>query len=249
MESRLSIWLLIFIVTITSLVVFVILISRAYLSRMINKEKKIGKLQVKHKEELLANSILSQEEERTRIAENLHDNLTSKLNIAKLQIHHMNRDEETADLLQYIGECIQLSREIAHELKSPVLDKFGLLDALRDFVHPLNTSALEVYVNELHIARERMSEKTELHVFRIFQELVTNVIKHARASKLVVDIHHSNSWFGLRVQDDGRGYDTLKIQSGMGLSNIESRVALVKGSYRISSFPGRGTTTLIALKL
>ena len=110
-------------------------------------------------------------------------------------------------------------------------------------------NSLIVLLNILHEDEQRLSEDQELHLYRIVQEAISNIIKHAKASSITLDWHNSKRIFGLRIYDDGEGIPEAYKPKGMGLSNIESRIQLLGGKYRLQSKEENGTSlTLILFK-
>ena len=191
-----------------------------------------------------------------QIGRELHDGLgtllsTVKLNLApvdevldKLTDKH-RRQYATANRL--LDEaCVDL-RRIAHELGSAVLLKFGLkaqLEALKDVIEGSGKLKVELPFYGLE---ERLDAKMEVNIYRIVQELVNNVIKHAQASKIIIQVNQFENMINVMVEDDGRGFDVVKARQkpGAGMINLEARVHSIKGKMFIDTRTGRGTTVSI----
>ena len=200
-----------------------------------------------------------QEKERTRIAKELHDRLGSMLSMIK--VHYKSVEEHIEQLrksnkIQYqkansmLDEACEEVRKIANDLNSGVLSKFGLVAALEDLAATLNnTNQISVDFNA-HGLDDRLNAETEVTIFRIVQELINNILKHASAKEITVQLLQSEKGLNIMVEDDGVGFD-LKNQknTGMGLNNVAHRVDKLYGLLNIDTSLGNGTTVTIDIPL
>lgn len=197
-----------------------------------------------------------QEKERNRIAQDLHDRLGSMLSVIKLsigsidakvdQLHDESRKhyQKASNL---IDEACDEVRNISHNLKNSILAKFGLKAALESLVNSLQGNALQVELNT-HNLDNRLANKIEINVFRIIQELVSNTLKHAKATKLSIQVNHFDDILNVTVEDNGIGFKPNQVNeksAGLGLHHIEARVHDMEGSINIDSGKGNGTTIMI----
>ena len=199
-----------------------------------------------------------QDKERKRIAEDLHDRLGSTLSAVKLHLNALDGVSSTGmplplyqNLNGLLDKAVDEVRDIAHNMVSGVLTKFGLEAALRDLKETIEASRqvkVELMVLNLN---ERLEGAVEINLYRIIQELVSNILKHAKASEITIQLNKVNNELLLMVEDNGRGFDpsVASQQKGMGLRNIESRVSTLGGRLSIDSGRGRGTTTTIEIPL
>jgi two-component system NarL family sensor kinase len=199
-----------------------------------------------------------QEQERARIAKELHDRVGMLLSAVKMQfgalegrIQHVQATagaqyQRVTDLLDTaVGEV----RRISHDMEHSNLATFGLataLEDLRDAVHV--PGRLEVELNTFGLA-ERLDKRLEIAAYRMVQEAVSNALKHAKADHLSMQVTRSEALLNILVEDDGTGFDPGAGSEGMGMSNLRSRAAEFNGSVRIDSLPGRGTTVVIDLPI
>ena len=162
-----------------------------------------------------------QEKERNRIAQDLHDRLGSMLSVVKLSLGSIdskieNLQEESraqyAKANKLLDEACEEVRNIAHNLKNSTLAKFGLKPALETFVESLQGGQLEIELN-LYNLDNRLDNKIEMNVFHIIQELVSNTLKHAKASKLVIQVNRFEELLNVTVEDDGNRFSTGAKQS------------------------------------
>ena len=195
--------------------------------------------------------ISTQEEERKRIAQDMHDAISSKLNVVSLTTNLL-LDDETLSKEQHLSldhilgittTTLESARRIAHDLLPPVFDKFGLKVALDELVDDyLRTNQVQI----LHTIEELndITKSDELHIFRIVQELINNAIRHGEASQVTLKLEHINKGFSLYFNDNGKGFELDKVAeiAGIGLQNIESRAAILNASLEIESIIGKGST-------
>jgi two-component system NarL family sensor kinase len=190
--------------------------------------------------------IEAQEQERKKIAQDLHDNMGSVLAIARMQAALIPKNEQ---VLELIDTAISESRRISHTLDTITLSHFGLDSAIQQLVEYVSSSRTLVIDSFINVA-EGLSPSVSLQVYRIVQELVSNTLKHANAARIKIEINaFHNEWLNIIFEDNGKGFDRIKIQPGMGLKNIQSRVAILNGSLEIESTEGKGTSIVIEIPI
>tara|TARA_B100001245_G_C22892543_1_gene430119 strand:+ start:3201 stop:3929 length:729 start_codon:yes stop_codon:yes gene_type:complete len=231
----------------TTLAVLVIVIFRLAIRRVMQERERMRQAELTHQQKLLYNSINIQERERQRIAANLHDELSSRLTILKLNLHQLKQGdtEVTGQMVPLLDETLRLSRNISHDLYPPLLAELGLVETIKDYLLPLKGKVeTEFHTNQ---NGEPPQGEISLQLFRIIQELIQNVLKHAQASVISVQLRITTTYTSLLVKDNGCGFKLSNTKGGLGLGNIESRVQLLNGLYRIKSSLGKGTSTLILI--
>jgi len=222
-------------ITLVSIVVF-------HQRRVIRFNKQIQKMEEEKQQMLLRASIQFQEEERQRIAADLHDDAGPLLATARLYLNENLIHQETAVQLQsifsakqIIDDSIQLIRNISHSLMPPTLKNFGLEAAIKDLFEKINGSGVINASARFHDNRQRLNDEQELLVFRILQELVTNIIKHSSAGFIHLTQNAQSNIVYFRIHHDGKGIlqpDFEKMEhnsAGLGLKNIQSRIRVLKG--------------------
>jgi len=204
--------------------------------------------------------ILGQEKERQRLASDLHDSVGATLSAAKLQFEHLIKDEiDTKAREELINKTSTLLedayveiRSMAHLKNSGVIAKNGLLPAvakLAESASGVNSLKFEV---QSHGLEERIDNSLEISIFRIIQELVTNVIKHANATKGIIHLTNHDETINIMVEDNGKGFNpnqVTKTKAGMGISSIDKRVEHLDGKLTIESEKDKGTTVIIDIPL
>ena len=203
--------------------------------------------------------IAGQEKERERLADDLHDSVGATLAAAKLQFDHIRKNKEklkdndelydkTSALLE---EAYNEVRTMAHIKNSGVIAKNGLLPAVQKLVKSVSgTNNLTIELQDFGLD-ERLENSLEITIFRVIQELVTNIIKHSNATEASISITQHTDMLSIIVEDNGKGFDIRKTypKDGMGLANIERRVEHLEGSMEVDSTIGKGTTVLIDIPL
>lgn len=206
-----------------------------------------------------AQDILEAEErERRRIAADLHDGVGQMLSAALLNLNDLH-DKIPTDTsgkltaektLALINESYNEMRSISHQMMPNALLKAGLASSVREFVEKLDGPKMKVYLDVVGLD-ERLDEQSETVIYRIIQEAVANVVKHAKASKLDIQLIKDKDGIDLVIEDNGVGFKSEKIHDfdGIGLRNIRSRVALLGGMVDIDTSPGQGTLLAIHIPL
>lgn len=195
--------------------------------------------------------------EREKIARDLHDRLggmlaTVKLYFApieaKLESIQENSKNQYIKAIALLDESCEEVRRISHNMISNSLREYGLKYILEEMGERIQHSGqLKVDVDTFGL-EERFDREKEIHIYRIIQELVSNVLKHANAKKLIIQLNHFDNVINIIVEDDGVGFDkksTSGKHNGIGLENISNRVNRLKGTWNIDSIIGRGTTISI----
>lgn len=223
------------------------------------REEKLKAQEAKlaHQEQLLHSNILTQEEERERIAKDLHDEVGSKLNVVHLYLHQLTRkapeaSESIREMVSVINDTIDTTRRISHDLLPPTLESFGLPTAVEELCERIEqTSKLEIFVENQGGRPEQVEKLVELNLFRILYELLNNTLKYAEASQVHISITQTESRTSLSYRDNGKGFDAndFENQKGLGMKNIESRLQMIRGIYELKTAPGEGVWVSIQVDL
>lgn len=208
------------------------------------------------KQKTLAQAIVdAQESERAKIGKELHDNVNQVLSTAKLFLEVAKTS--TKDRVSLIGKsaeqihhAINEIRHISQSLIPPSISDIGLSESIKDLVQNIAvTKTLHVDYNNIGDIENNITENQKVMIFRIIQEQVNNVLKHAEASRISIQLKVDNKEIELSISDNGKGFDPEKIKTkkGVGLSNIASRVDLFNGKVDIITAPGKGCQLLVKI--
>ncbi|HCM35851.1 histidine kinase [Chryseobacterium sp.] len=190
-----------------------------------------------------------QEQERGRLARDLHDGLGGLLSGTKLQLSYLDPhktqtiQEGISKSIGQIDGAVEELRRVAHNLMPDLLMKYGLEVAIQEFASRMSNATLNIHTEFIKYSNS-ISQDKQLLLYRIIQELVNNVIKHADASEIIIQISEEENVLNLTVEDDGKGFDhaALDMRKIAGFHNIESRVQFLKGTMNIISELNVGTS-------
>lgn len=213
------------------------------------------KLELDNLDIFLKNSQLSAiiqtlESDRKRIAQEMHDDICSKLNVISLNCHLLkipnlpqkDIEEITKNIIEYTSKVLNSSKKISHSLLPPVLEKFGLHAGIEELCSELNAESIVKieYVNNLKF--DFNENRNHIHVFRILQELISNSIQHGCASTISILFDEVNGKQTCRYTDNGKGFnlEQLNNSEGIGMKNIASRIAVLDGKLSIESKKDNG---------
>jgi signal transduction histidine kinase len=239
----------------TLLAIF-LLSYRTYRQKQKLQQQRISELETERQLTATEAVLKGEEQERTRLAKDLHDGLGGMLSGIKYSFNAMKGNlimtpennqafEHSMDMLD---SSIKEMRRVAHNMMPEALVKFGLDTALRDYCNDINqSSGLEVSYQSIDLADANPEQTTAIAIYRIIQELISNSVKHGAAKKVIVQITQANDQLAITVEDDGKGFDTtiLNQSKGIGWSSIRHRVDFLKGTIDIQSQIGRGTSVYI----
>jgi two-component system, NarL family, sensor kinase len=210
---------------------------------------------IKWKQTQLAAEIATLENERKRIAGDLHDELGPVLSAVRLQVNHLEPADETERIIlqkssSQIDEVIKRFREISYDLLPNTLVRKGLVKATEEFIGRMS----EAYQLRIEFTSDevRLQPDREVNLYRILQEIIHNSVKHARATLLTIEMKVNGSQLHINTKDDGIGfnYEAMKTNDGgLGMLNLQSRVEVLNGVLRIDTQPGKGTLFFIEIPI
>lgn len=229
--------------------------TRRYI-RLVEETQRSQSRLAKAKEKGLNALILGVEDERRRIARDLHDGACVNLAAIKMKVDTLREkpgdpqlQAQLAGLSEDLEQTYREVRGISHDLMSKALEKTDLLTALEDLTARIRQAQpgldLDLYAN---FDLSAISNLAKIHLYRIAQELLANVLKHAQARHVNLQFLQDDDKLLLTLEDDGRGFEPAKTNGeGIGLANIRTRVTVLRGIMRIESAPGRGTFVYIEI--
>lgn len=241
-----------------TLLILSLLTYRNYRQKRKLQQQRIAELETQQQLTATEAVLKGEEQERTRLAKDLHDGLGGMLSGIKYSFQNMKGNlimtpdnaqafERSMDMLD---SSIKEMRRVAHNMMPEALVKFGLDTALKDFCNDINLSgALQVSYQSIGLENAVIDQTTAITIYRIVQELINNTMKHAAAKSTIVQVTKTNGQLSVTVEDDGKGFDTsiLKQSKGIGWDNIQNRIDFLKGKLDVRSETGKGTSVLIEL--
>lgn len=197
--------------------------------------------------------MLTQEQERKRIAEDLHDSLGQLLSTVKINLQTLPDDQKKyyVNSLQLLNQASVEIRNISFNLMPQTLEDAGLIPALYELAEKIKNSSLYDVMVQIHgLDKDQFDKQTEFNIYRIVQEAVNNIIKHADAKEINIQLIKLEDTISIMIEDDGKGFDPVQIKmSGRGLRNITARSEWLHGHITIDSRPGKGTTIFIEIPI
>ena len=224
-----------------------------FYKRKLKTNKSIQELQKRN-----FNAVIEAEEnERGRIAKELHDGLGQLLSSAKLNVAATEESVSKGDLpliktsMQLIDEAVSEVRSISHNLMPIALSKRGLKIALEDLAEKINNSNSIKVILIINDLENIISKSTEVTIYRVIQEILNNALKHSKATEIHIELMAQTKTLSLNISDNGSGFDTRKIKEskGIGWVNIFSRLSLINGKIKVNSSKESGTHLSIQIPL
>ncbi|MDF2187824.1 sensor histidine kinase [Paraflavitalea sp. CAU 1676] len=243
-----------------ALLVITLLTYRNYRNKQKLQQQRINELETEKQLTATEAVLKGEEQERTRLAKDLHDGLGGMLSGIKHSFSNMKGNlvmtpdnqqafERSMDMLD---SSIREMRRVAHNMMPEVLVKYGLDTALKDYCIEINKSgALPVNYQSIGMEGSSIDQTKSITLYRIAQELLNNAIKHAGATQVIVQVTRSNGLLSLTVEDDGKGFNESVLQhtGGIGWHNIRNRVEFLKGRLDVNSAPGKGSSVLVEVEV
>lgn len=240
--------LVIMIIILTIIISFSLLAYQSFIKRIIREKSIQYEQEIRHQKDFLQQQVKIQEDERERIAVLLHDDIGNRLNILSVWLHNpesWNSRRSQEIILAQIPELIDATRSISHSLYPINLERFGLLLSLEEMLSGMSPS-LHTRLITTHPYQNR-PVVVEVQLYRIIQEFMTNVIKHAEASAVKVHLRDSEGSLSVLLSDNGKGFDTGLSGKGMGLRNITLRLRSLNASYKWKSTKRQGSRLIFII--
>lgn len=238
------------------LIIFLFFFVIIYQRRMLKNQAELRSLHDARQTDLMNAVFETQESERKRLAEDLHDSVGQVLSAIKLNLHRLDKNcmnEVIQPLLmdtrRLADECIQEIRNIIQNVLPPILTDYGLLAAIEALCIKVEQNTCIKVKFTKNIVDKRFPHEIELALYRIAQELFGNAIKHSEASTINLAIGIDAGYLVMEFKDNGKGFDMGAVKHGFGLKNLQSRVQFINGEINTYSKAQSGAITIIKLKV
>jgi signal transduction histidine kinase len=224
-----------------------------YQRRVQQQQEELRREREQAQYQALEAALLAQEDERRRIAADLHDAVGTMLSIVKLHLSALPESPANGEMSAMLDQAISEVRRISRNLLPAVLQKFGLAFAVEALCRSVPEGNAQVLLEQEGEPR-RLPPHHELAVYRVVQELIGNGLKHAQARQIIIRLAFKADELSIEYADDGIGYNLAaldmqpapEVRSGLGLTNLRSRVVVLRGALRHESAPGEGTRVWIS---
>lgn len=246
----------------TLLVGFIVTILFLYQRRQYRQQQELARVKEEYDQELLKSQLEIQETTLQSIAQELHDNIGQVLSVVKLSLAVLpvEKEHQAYAPLQNVREILNKAvydlSDLTKSLHTDRIAQIGLAESIRFDLDTLKRAGLVQVSLQMQGEEYRLGEQKEIFIFRIFQELINNILKHAKASQIAVLLNYlSDEVFILSVKDNGIGFDlqekkdSLSPLKGVGLKSIFNRAKLIGAKVKFSAEPGKGTFVLMEVPL
>jgi len=231
---------------------FYLLIVQLHRRRVVH-EKEMYDLKVQYERTIFESQLEIQEQTFRNISQEIHDNIGQVLSLAKLNLNTIPQIESSAKITlteELLGKAINDLRDLSKSLNPEKITDIGLTNAIRNELLVMQKAAklsteLVTDDDEVELSNEKC-----IIVFRMMQEILHNILKHAKAKNVKVAMHANDANTTIEIKDDGKGFDPENLKStetGIGLKNIQQRCALINASFHIDSTPGAGTSIQLVI--
>lgn len=218
-----------------------------------NNKKKQALAKAQAQKELVESILATEEKERSRIAKDLHDGIVQDLTAIKFDVKSIVEQvpesfkKSLIEILNNVDAASKEVREISYQMMPVTLKELGLVKAIEELLNrTLPKNNIDFYFDSIGI-EERLSEKIEVTIYRICQELLNNTLKHSQAKNVSLLLQLKNNFLQLTYEDDGIGFNTNNIKKGIGINSLSSRIEMVKGSLEFDNNDSTGTTAYIRI--
>lgn len=241
------------VITLIALLTFIVYL---YKQKQAHYESRISEFNSLLEKSILEAQLEIQEQTFQHISQEIHDNIGQKLTLAKLNLNRLDSRflgeniNSVNNTIQIIGEVISDLSDLSRTMSSEVVLQNGLIKAIEYEITQLNRAG--IYKLKMQVIGDGafLEAKRELILFRVVQESLNNIIKHAEATEITIRLHYANTSLRLEIHDNGKGYRLEeKDGKGNGLSNIRRRASILNGRCHINTSPGNGTMIQIEIPI
>jgi two-component system, NarL family, sensor kinase len=232
---------------------FVISFVLIYQRRRAEHVRIVSQLTSAFEQETLKSQLEMQEQTLQKISEEIHDNIGQVLSLAKINLRTDGDGEQLRDRIdssrELVGKAIADLRDLSKSMSTERIGELGLPDAIEyelAIFRRNNTGNAQLTVTGEH---RRFPGQQEVMIFRMFQEMFNNSVKHSNATELQFELNYSDESLQLVARDNGKGFDLHKTPTGLGLMNLRRRAGILNGSFEIETSRGKGTVLMITVPL
>ena len=245
-----------FFIAILLLGLFILLLATLYSKKQQKNRREKLLMQTQFQQELLQTQLEIQEQTLKTISQEIHDNIGQVLSLAKLNLNTVNINDEVAnkkigDTKELVSKAINDLRDLSRSLHGDKIAELGLHESIANELKILeNTGQFKTVLRTTSGSAYKLDQQKEMVLFRIFQEAINNIIKHAKANIITVEFDYKPSAFSMNIIDNGIGFKEAELrstQTGIGLKSMRNRAAMIGAAFSCVSAPGNGTSIQLQL--
>lgn len=234
------------------LIIAIFFLFRIYLKRKNSLLLDKQKMAVQFEQTLLQSKLEIQEQTFADISREIHDNIGQVLSLARINLNTLNNplDNGKLNLVDELMEkAITDLRNLSHALDADLIRKKGWLEPAQKLLRDLEKSGK--YITKLSVTENPppLGNDRPIILFRMIQEIINNIIKHASANSIMLEVTRQNDRLQILIKDNGKGFNKEKVMAGAGLRNLENRSKMIAANLQVNSEPGKGTAITISVKL
>ncbi|MFT4024958.1 MAG: sensor histidine kinase [Flavihumibacter sp.] len=239
---------------------FVVYFIFASQRRKLRQMREQEKMKASYEQEVLTTQIESRDQTLRDVSQEIHDNMGQLLSVARINLNILEKElpdhpqtKRIKDTNLILGDVIRYIRMLSKGLNSDILSSYGLRESIRFELQRIEQTALLKVNFQTEGDDFVIDEKKEIIIYRMIQEILNNILKHASATEITVSILYTENDFNIEIRDNGKGFNEAETRqrsigdSGSGLKNLDKRAALVGAKLAVDSKPGKGTSILITL--
>ena len=234
---------------------FILMILYFYKKKQITYLKTIETINHDHEKNLLQSRIEVQEQTLQNMSREIHDNISLSLTLAKLQLNTLNINDKikiaqaVTSSVDLLSKSINDLSDLSQSMNPDIISQEGLIDTLKNETVRISKSGLFEINFQINGNPVFLDAQKELIIFRIIQEAFNNIIKHASAKKVGLDLYYHANHIEITIMDDGKGFDPIHLstKTGAGLNNMKTRAKVFNGEVNIESNPGSGTKISVSI--
>lgn len=237
------------------LAIAVVIFFIIYQRRMFAKQNLINEMKIETQQKLIKAEIDAKEREQLRISQELHDDIGASLSSMRFILNSIDLSiEGVPELAESLAKTTQRVRQISNDLQPHVLFELGMKEAIKNYIERLRLVSIKfTFTFDTEDYTRVLLNDEQLAVFRVMQELINNIMKHADAKNVWIDLKRSNGIMTIVIQDDGNGIlpeqNTRRSPDSLGLKNIQSRMEYVKGTISREQNSDKGSTVTLQIPL
>lgn len=210
----------------------------------INHQQELQRLEDQRKYDASQAILIGEENERKRIAQDLHDSVGGMLAAISMRLNHSDKTENSLDQIKLqLDHSLAELRRISRNIMPATLQDYGIETAIRELCESISTHKTQIYFEAFELS-DAIPFPVQLALYRVCQEAISNILKYADASEVIVQLSQSTNSIQLTIEDNGKGFDPNVVQYGLGIKNMQNRMQLINASITIDSKPNHGTTIL-----
>ncbi len=237
------------------LTLFVYMLAQRFKENQINHKDDLDNIKTTYENDKLLAQVQVQESTFQFISREIHDNIGQKLSLAKLHLNNLVNNSSFEDssimneIVQILSESLNDLRDLSRSMSSEFIANNGLIKTIENEISQLNKSEQHNFKLTITGSSIFLKQEKDVFIFRIVQESLANIIKHAEATQIHISLYYAKKYLQVEIADNGVGFNPIEKSDSNGIKNITSRARLLDGVAEFISVPGKGTTVKVKIPI